>query len=280
MLLASRLPLKISYKIASFIALLQYDLCLSDRRAVFSNLRVILNTQDGNLITQIAKAVFINFAKYLVDFFRFPIVNQDYIAKFINVEGKEYVDEAFKQGKGVIALTAHVGNWELAGIVTALLGYPVNAVALSHRDKCVNRLFIAQRENKGVKVIPLGAALRKCFTALRSNELIGLVGDRDFTHGGVVVEFLGRPVRVPKGPAMFALKTGAAIIPSFTIRQRDDSYRMIYRRPLEYAVTDNMEEDLKTVTKKCISAIEDVIRQYPEQWFMFREFWAEDANKV
>ena len=280
MWLALRLPLKLSYKIASIIAFLQYGLCFRDRRAVISNLRVILNTEDKVLLVSTAKLVFINFAKYLVDFFRFSIIGQGYIAKFIMVEGREYIDEAFKQGKGVIALTAHIGNWELAGIVTALLGYPVNAIALSHKDSRVNNLFIRQRQSKGVKVIPLGIGVRRCFTALRNNELIGLVGDRDFTQGGIVVEFLGKDVRVPKGPAMFALKAGAIIIPTFTIRERDDSYRMVYQKPLEYTVTGNMEADLKTVTKKCINVIEDIIRQYPEQWFAFREFWTEDANRI
>lgn len=280
MWLVLTLPLKLSYAMASSIALLQYSFCRRDRLAVINNLKVILGTKDEKLVTPVAKKVFINFAKYLVDFLRFSVFDKEYVAKFIKIEGRENMDEGFKRGKGVIALTAHIGNWELAGAATALLGYPVNAVALSHKHKKVTELFIKQREKTEVRVIPLGVAVRRCFTALWNNELIGLLGDRDFTGGGIVVEFLGKQVRMPKGPAMFSLKTGAAIIPTFMIRQPDDSYKMFYEKPIEYAPAGNNEEDIKALTKKIVEVIEHFIRRYPEQWFMFREFWKEEANKV
>lgn len=280
MWLVLRQPLKLSYAMASSIALLQYSFCRRDRLVVINNLKVILGTDDEKIIVPHAKKVFINFAKYLVDFLRFSVFDKEYVAKFIKIEGSQNLDEGFKRGKGVIALTGHMGNWELAGAVTALLGYPVNAVALSHKHKKVTELFIKQREKTGVRVIPLGVAVRKCFTALWNNELIGLLGDRDFTGSGIVVEFLGKQVRMPKGPAMFALKTGAAIIPTFIIRQPDDSYKMFYEKPIEYTPTKNNDEDMKVLTKKIVTVIENIIRRYPEQWFMFREFWSEDANKV
>jgi len=274
------LPLKAAYKIASFLAVIQYNFCVKDRNSVINNLKIILNTDDEKILKPKARKVFINFAKYLVDFFRFSLVDNKYIEERIEIKGREYIEEAFKKGKGVIAMTAHVGNWELSGVVTSLLGYPVNAIALNHKDKRVNELFIRQRELKGVKVVPLGVAVRRCFSALKNNELIGVVGDRDFTGAGVKVDFLGKEVSIPKGPAMFSLKTGAVIIPTFMLRQTDDTYKLVYQKPVEYTIIGDEEKDIVLFTKKNVTAIENIIREYPEQWFMFREFWKEDANKI
>jgi len=92
--------------------------------------------------------------------------------------------------------------------------------------------------------------------------------------------FLGKSVSIPKGPAMISLKSGAPIVPTFSIRQIDNTYKTIYLPPIYPVKTGNKEQDFLSLTKKCVSVIEDKIREYPEQWFMFREFWAEDANKV
>jgi KDO2-lipid IV(A) lauroyltransferase len=94
------------------------------------------------------------------------------------------------------------------------------------------------------------------------------------------VEFLGKIVKIPRGPAIFHLKTGAPLVPSFAIRQPDDSYKIIYEEPIVYSPTLNKEEDLINVTRIFLKNIEDVIRRYPEQWFMFREFWNKDANRL
>jgi len=274
------LPLGFAYWLASFVAMLQYMFCVKDRAAVVGNLSVILSTSDKAVLHKHAKGVFINFAKYLVDFFRFSVLNKKYIEKYIKIEGRENLFNAFKNKNGVIALTGHVGNWELSAVVTAYLGCSVNAVALSHKDRRVNDFFIRQRESKGIKVVPMGVAVKRCFIVLKNNELIGLLGDRDFSGSGVAVEFLGKSVSIPKGPAMISLKSGAPIVPTFSIRQIDNTYKTIYLPPIYPVKTGNKEQDFLSLTKKCVSVIEDKIREYPEQWFMFREFWAEDANKV
>ena len=116
--------------------------------------------------------------------------------------------------------------------------------------------------------------------ALQANELIGLLGDRDFTHSGINVEFFGKTVNVPKGPAIISLKTGAVIVPTFAVREPDDSYRLFYEKPLDYTPCGDKDKDLKNLTEKVIAIIEDKIRRYPQQWFMFMEFWASDANRV
>jgi len=164
--IALRLPLKLCYKIAVIISDVRAIFASQDRRQVEGNLKVIFPEKSKREIRQIRIRMFRNFAKYLADFFRFSIIDKEYIKQRIHLEDLDYFDQALKEGKGAITLTAHLGNWELGGIVIALLGYPFWAVALEHKDKRVNRFFNIQRESKGLKVIPFGRAVTRCLRAL------------------------------------------------------------------------------------------------------------------
>jgi lauroyl/myristoyl acyltransferase len=167
-------------------------------------------------------------------------------------------------------LTAHLGNWELGGLVFGALGYPFWAVALPHKNKKINDFFNDRRESKGVHVIQFGKAARMCLSLLKENKMVALVGDKDYSNeAGVVVDFFGRKTYLPKGPAGFALKTGALILPGFMIRNPDDTYTLHMEKPIESTGGDTIE----TLTLKYAAIMERYIKQYPQQWYMFRQFW-------
>jgi len=271
--LAMNLPLDKGYAFASFIAKLQYLLSRTDRLIVYGNLRAIFPDKDEKEINRLAKEVFVNFAKYLTDFFRFEKLDRALVDKNVKVAGRGNLDEALKRGKGVIALTAHLGNYELGGAVISLLGYKFNAVALNHKEKEVNDLFIGQRRRTGVNVIPLGAAVRRCYEALRKGEIVALVGDRDFTPHGLKAKFFGKDAMIPRGPAAFYLKAGAAIVPGFLIRMPDDTFELRFEKAFSYTPTGDGALDEQKITEMCLEVIEGYIREYPSQWYMFRRFW-------
>jgi KDO2-lipid IV(A) lauroyltransferase len=271
--IALTLPLKVAYIAAVIISDLRYIFAFQDRRAVKENLKVIFPQKSDREIRRIRIRMFNNFAKYLVDFFRFSKIDLEYIKNNVHIENKHYFDEALSRGKGVIVLTAHLGNWELGGIVVALLGYPFWAVALPHKHKKVDAFFNAQRQSKGVNVIPLGKAVRQCLNVLKENKLVALVGDRDFTEKGIIVDFFGKPAFFPEGPAAFALKTGASIVPGFIVRNKDDSFTLKIEKPLEFNPALDAGKDLKEIVGQYKIIIEDYIRRYPDQWYMFRRFW-------
>lgn len=265
-----RVPLKAGYALATFLSILKYYLSPRDRKAVIENLKRILPAEELGHINQYAKEVFINFGKYLIEFFRFSLLTKDDLGKFLKIQGIEHIENALKRGKGVIVLSAHLGNWELGGVFMALLGYPMVAVALPHRHQKVNALFNQEREKMGVIVIPsLGVAVRRIFEALRDNKIIALVGDRDFATTGRKMNFLGSQKIIPRGPALLSLKTQAAIIPGFVIRQKDDTHVLEFQEPLKETKS---EEKLMAEYAKIM---EIKIRQYPGQWLLFREFWRE-----
>ncbi len=271
--IALNLPLKAAYAIAILICDIHYFFARADRKAVRDNLKVIFPQKSDKEINRIRIMMFRNFAKYLVDFFRFSKLNSEYIKHNIRIENRRYVDEAVLRGKGVITLSAHLGNWELGAVIIALLGYPFSAVALPHKQKQVDNFFNYQRQNKGIKIIPLGKAVRRCLDVLKKNEVLALVGDRDFSEKGIVLDFFGKPTFFPEGPAAFAIKTGAVIVPGFMVRENNDSFVLRFEKPLDYIASGNKQNDLEGLISQYKNTFEGYIRKYPEQWYMFRRFW-------
>lgn len=283
--LALLLPLKTAYKIAAVISELHYSFAARDRQKVEENLRAIFPEKSDREISEIKIRIFINFAKYLVDFFRFSKLDNDYITRNVRIENIEYLDAALSKGRGVITVTAHLGNWELGGAIIALSGYPLWVVALPHKYSKVNNFFNFQRESKGVKVIPLGKAVKRSLTILNENKVLALVGDIDFSEKGVLLDFFGKPTIFPQGPAALSIKTGAAIVPGFMLRNSNDTFTLRFEKALEFNPppfndtefisnsNSGKNHGLKELINKYKVIFEDYIRKYPDQWYMFRRFW-------
>lgn len=261
-------PRSVCYRIAKIFALLQFYAVKKDREAVMYNLEAIVDKKD---LRNFAKNVFVNFSYYLADFFRQPKLDAAFIQKYVKIEGLDNLNNAIARGKGVISLTAHLGNYELGGAVTSLLGYPLHVVALRHKDERTNRLFNAQRQSTGLEVIPTGVAVKKCFSLLKEGKTICFLADRDFSNIGVKAKMFSKEAILPKGPAFFALKTGAYIVPSFFVRENKKFYRLIFDVPFSCS-----EEGLKSeleIIERYIPILERYIKRYPQQWYIFEKYW-------
>jgi len=273
--LVSVLPLQASYKIAAMLGDLKYMLSPRDRRYVHKNLMVALKNKDKKQIRFLSRSVFINFAKYLVDFFGFSKINLDFIKKNVTLDGIQYVDEALALKKGVILVSAHIGNWEMGGALLGMLGYKPHVVALNHTYKKTNDFFVAQRASKGVDVIPVGIGIRRCFDLLKDNMIIAIVGDKDFTNKGMAIKFFDKVALMPKGPATFSLKTGSPLVPCACIRNNDDTFTFYFDKPIYPNKTEGIAKNLESLTREYLSVLEKYIRTYPGQWHMFRYIWAQ-----
>lgn len=268
------LPLKAAYAVAVLLADCHYFLSQQDRLAVEANLKVILGQEA--VPPELVRGVFRNFGKYLVDFFTMTKhMDNDFIKSHVKITNGEYLNEALSKGKGVILVSAHLGNWELAGAVLSRLGYPLSVVALPHQDPRVNDFFNQQRIFFGTTVIPTSAAIRRCLDHARANRCVAILAERDFGTHGIVMDFLGKPTLIPKGAALFSLKTGAPIIPGFFIREANDDFHIIFDKPIypqeqPAKITDH---HLKDVMRQYIDSIQQQIKKHPQQWLMFREFW-------
>ncbi|RKY34287.1 MAG: hypothetical protein DRP78_06770 [Candidatus Omnitrophota bacterium] len=273
--IARILPVYWGYAIANFLARVKYIFAVEERVSMEDNLRVILGT-DAPCIPEYIKVIYSNFCKYLVDFFRSERIDQKFLDKFIQVQGIESMDEALAKGNGVLGFTAHIGNWELCAQILSVLGYKMNALALPHSNSHVNNFFDQQRKVTGVKVIAVGKSIRKCFSALKRNEIVGILGDKDFSGiNGVYVDFFSKKMLMPRGPAVLSLRTNAAIVPGFVIRDEKNSrkFKYIFEKPIYPVRTGDENKDIEALTQKLAKIIEKYVRKYPQQWFAFNRFW-------
>lgn len=271
------MPLKVAYAIADISGSLYYLLAKRDRKVVSDNLKIILNhTKSVQKLQKTSRLVFMNFARYLVEFFRTSKIDLKYIRKHVKFKGWENLNQALKLGKGVLLVSAHLGNWELGATVLSMLGYRISVVAWTHKNKLINDFFIRQRQSKGVQAIPLGTALRGVFSALKNNENVAVLADIDYTQPevGETVKLFGRDTIMPRGPAAFSLKTGAALVPTFFLREKNNTFRFIFEKPIAYQPSGNWKPDLTSLTQELTKVLESYIALDPGQWFMLRPRWS------
>jgi KDO2-lipid IV(A) lauroyltransferase len=281
-LLSRLFPRRMSYGIARRMADLYVLLDKRGRDCVISNLKQIQVGSgvalSSRALHSLARENFLNFAKYLVDFFKFLRLDRQHMDQFVRFGNVPAVlDGLLEQGKGIIIVSAHLGNWELGAAAVAAHGYKFNAVALEVPDKKLNNLYQYYRASRGIYPIPFGRAARECIAALRRNEIVGVIGDRDFTTSNRTVEFFGRPARLPDGPAKLALATGAPLLPIFMVRLPDDTFAYIVEEPIWADKTQHTVDD---VMREIAAALESVIRQHSEQWFLFHNLWDVESDRA
>lgn len=267
--LAFILPRNICYSLAKLSALIHFYLSKKDREVVLYNLEPVVD--DKKNLRKYAKEVFINFSYYLVDFYRSARLNSEFIEKYVKISGLDNLNKCLSSEKGAIVLTAHLGNYELAGAVTALLGYPLSVVALPHNDKRINQFFDGRRQNFGMKVIPTGTALKGCLRALNQGDLLALLGDRDFSGSKLKLKMFGKEACFPRGAAFFALKTGACVIPAFLTRENKKFYHLRFEEPIDTHLKTKISQE--SLMKQYISVLEKYIKKYPQQWYLFEKYW-------
>ncbi|MFH1665649.1 MAG: lysophospholipid acyltransferase family protein [Candidatus Omnitrophota bacterium] len=272
--LAKVLPLRVSYSIAEAASRVFCLFAGKDKEGLRANLKVILGENiPEKEITRHILSVFRNFAKYLTDFFRFQVFTPEILSRYVKLEGIEHVDRCLSEGKGVIILTLHLGNWELGGAIVGSLKYPISGIVLEHADRRINDFFVKRRALNRLKSIPIGTQLRECFRALKRNEMLAIVGDKDYTESGTYIDFFGKKALMPKGPAVISLKTGAPIVFCAVIREKDDTFRMCFEPPVRYAPTGDLDRDVRALMGKYIKNFEKYIRENPDQWYAFRRIW-------
>ena len=273
--LALRLPPSWSYALAEKIAISYGMTKRKERDAIKENLCHIMGREiSQEQMRRLAGEVYGHFGKYLVDFFRIPKIDDDYIRKKVSLRGVEKLDRFLQQKRGCILLTAHLGSWELGGALLARMGYPIEVIALPHKNQEVNEFFLNRRLSKGVRTIPLASALKGSLSALKQNHFIAILGDRDYTGQGIPARFFGKEVSFPRGAAYLSLKTGAPVLPLFVIRKESDHLELLCGEWIDSPVSqDASDEEIASLTQHFAKILESYIRLYPTQWLVFRKFW-------
>jgi KDO2-lipid IV(A) lauroyltransferase len=231
-------------------------------------------------IEQIARDCFIFMAKSGLELM-FLMDKPQLIKKRVEIIGKENLDAALSKGKGVILVSAHFGNFPLMLSRIKLAGYNTSGIMRPMRDARVEKIFMKKRSKLGIKTIysqPRRYCVEETLRTLRNNELVFIPIDQNFGTGGVFVDFFGKKAATATGPVVLALRTKAAVIPSFIVRQKDDTHKIIFEKPLTLEEGKTSEETIVINIQKLTSIIEAYIRKYPAEWGWIHRRWKSRPN--
>jgi KDO2-lipid IV(A) lauroyltransferase len=243
-------------------------------RIVMANLRLAFGGEKSEEeMAAIAAACYRHLGKCLMEFIRLPAMNRDEIRRVTDLRGAEHLDRSLELGRGVILLTGHLGNWEMVGARIAADGYPLNVIARAQRQQELTDYVRRTREVAGMRVFHREVAVRRSLQALRRNELVGILLDQNAGAEGVFVEFFGHPASTAPGAAAFAIRTGAAVVPTFGWRNPDDSHTIQIDAPVPLVETGDREKDILDNTQRFAKITEDRIRAHPDQWFWLHKRW-------
>ncbi len=247
----------------------------SERKKTIRHLTWVYGKRhDDRRIRLMAREVFSNLGKNMVDAFRIAKLNPGNIDSLVTVRGIEKLDKALAKGKGVIALTGHIGNWELLGAYFAIKGYPLNVVGAPIYDSRLDEMVAQNRLRSGIKYIHRDGAFRDIIRALTMNEIVGILIDQDTRHvSGAFVDFLGRDAYTPVGPVILAMKTGASFVPLAIHLARDNTHVIEVGDEFQLTLTGEDERDVTANTLRCSKVVEAFILRYPTQWVWMHERW-------
>lgn len=271
-----RLPARFGYWLFARFGDLFFLFGASGQKTYFGNLRRVLGDQAAEAkVNAVARRAFQNLLKNYFDLFRTHGLSRERIeAQLAGVQGLDYLENAMKQGKGVIAGSGHFGAWDLVIQLSAV--YLQTEIVVPNEHIKPEKLFqyiLALRRSQGIDIVPLELAPRAMLKQLRAGKMIGLAYDRDITKTGPIVEFFGAPTQMPDGAVQLSLKYGAPVIVGFSVRQPDNRSHVYIEPPLEFEKTGDSARDIREGTQKLVAVLERYIRQYPDQWLMFQKIW-------
>jgi KDO2-lipid IV(A) lauroyltransferase len=191
------------------------------------------------------------------------------------IEGLEYLDEAFSRKKGVICISAHFGNFTIMTRRLELEGYPFNLIMRFADDEVVTELWKKVMQPVGIKAIsarPRRKAVVEALKWVRANKGICLYSDQNKT-GGIYVDFFKRPAGTVEGPGRMHLRTKAPMLCAFVVRKSRYRHKIIIRPIIDIKLTGNDEQDMRHITQAFTREIEEVIRQHPQLWWWMHDRW-------
>jgi len=273
--LLGSLPRPLSRALGIAIAQAVYLLHFRLRRVGMRNLAMIFPEKSEAERARILRGEFTSLGRQLAEMSQFPRYTKENIDSIVVYDGIENYERAYARGKGVLFLTAHFGGWELSAFAHSLHGHWLHVVMRPMDNPYLDRLLQSYRSMHGNKVVDKDDFVRGLLAAMKAGETVGILMDTNMTPPqGVFVDFFGIPACTASGLARIALRTDAAVVPGFTIWDKElGKYRLRFDPALELVRTGNLEADIVANTQMFTKVIEDYVRKYPDQWLWVHRRW-------
>ncbi len=268
-----------------------YNFDFKHRAIAYSNIKLALGEKLSPAeLKNVTKRFYRSFGQNLIEIFFIPLIDKEYIDKYINIEGLEHIKEGFKKGRGIIFAGIHEGSWELSNIISANLGFAFSLFVRDQRYPRLNKLLNSYRIQKGCKIIQRQGkdyfkkdkseffGIRGLIEALKRNESIAMTADQG-GKTGILAKFLGKEASMPTGAIRFALKYDAVIIPVFYTRISGPYHKVIVHAPLEIKKTGDLEKDIHGNLQELVGIFERYILAYPQEYLWTYKIWKYSRQK-
>lgn len=256
--------------------LMWYALDRKHRNIVLENLATAFSeTMSPKQRHLLARKVMARLMRMFFDMGRYYRLNHEDLEIRFRVEGIENIHSALNQGKGVLALTAHFGTWELLPVAAALADLPVSIVYRPLDFAPLDRVIARLRTRFGAELISSSrGAMRPILRALSKGRVVAMLMDQNVDwYEGVWVDFFGKPACTNKGMAVVARKTGAPVVPVFLLPDGNHRWKVCFQPELLLSMSRDKTKDIETNTALFTRVIEDMIRSHPDQWFWVHQRW-------
>lgn len=269
------LPRGAARALGATIGALAYRLLDRLHRTGLRNLEIAFPDRPAQEREQILRRLYRNLGWLLAEFCQMPRYTRENTRDFLRYEGLQHYLSASERGKGVLIVTGHLGAWELSSYYHSLMGHPMSVVIRRLDNARVDRLVNSIRCLHGNRVLHKDDFARGLFAAMRSGETVGILMDTNMTPPqGVFVPYFGRLACTASGLARVALRTGAAVLPGFMLwKEAEQKYVLRFGEEIPLASTGDDEADALANTARFTAAIEDFVRQYPDQWLWVHRRW-------
>ena len=269
------LPRPLARAIGITLGLTVYTLHRRLRRVGLRNLSLAFPEMSDRERRRIVRGEFISLGRQLAEVCLFPRYTRQNVSRVVVYEGFENFERAYARGKGVLFLTGHIGAWELSAFAHSLQGHPLSIVMRSLDNPYIDKLIQGYRTMHGNRTVDKDDFVRGLLSAMKAGETVGILMDTNMTPPqGVFVDFFGIPACTASGLARIALRTDAAVVPGFTVwDSKLRKYILRFDPAVELIRTADNESDIIANTAKFTKVIEEVIRQYPDQWLWVHRRW-------
>ncbi len=223
-----------------------------------------------------------SYARYWMEAFRLPGLSRTDILAGFRLDGQELLAADVAAGRGAVVALPHAGNWDAAGAWVAATGWPMTTVAERLPDGVYER-FVGFREGLGMEILPNTGGPRPAFDVLvdrlRAGYVVPLLADRDLSARGVEVDFFGGRTRMPAGPALLAVRTGAPLYVASMWYEPDAACASI-EGPLPLPDPDSapLDERVRAVTQRIADGLAAGIARHPQDWHMLQRMWLDQGR--
>ncbi len=269
------LPRPLARAVGIGLAWVFYLLHVRLRQVGMRNLALAFPEKTEAERARIVRAEFTSLGRQLAEVCHFPEYTLDNVDQVVVYDGFENFERAQARGKGVLLFAGHFGGWELSSFVLSMHGHWMYVLMRGMDNEYLGRLILRYRTMHGNKAVDKDDFVRGLLSAMKAGEVVGILMDTNMTPPqGIFVDFFGIRACTAAGPARIALRTDAAVVPTFTIWDAAlGKYRLRFDPAVELVRTGDLEADIKTNTQKFTSVIEDYVRKYPEQWLWVHRRW-------